>query len=193
MRHRRFTHRFRRCSSTRLIAIALACGARSLMAQSSPTGARDSMEARVSAPYRLPLLTMAQPLDGGAVYQDRAIITLRYGAGETDDALDIGSLIVTIDDRDETRNFQIAATQAWGSLGAEASRPAIGAHRVSARICSIRGACATTRATVVVLPPLASGMTVPAEDAAGSPKQTRTKRILGAAIDAARRILGNAM
>ena len=182
MAHRRFTHLFRRrAPAARALATIIACGLPRLLHAQSPAPAQPPV-----AGYRLPAIALVQPQDGGAVYQDRPVIVLRFAVGEPSDPVDAGSLAVTIDGVDRTKLFQTSGADAWGPLGPTgASDPslAVGAHLVTARICSQRGACALTQATVSIIPSAAT--TAPASTAGRSIHQ----RILDAALNAARRIL----
>ncbi|HEX8850733.1 MAG TPA: hypothetical protein VF761_14480, partial [Gemmatimonadaceae bacterium] len=92
---------------------------------------------------------------------------------------------VTVDGIDRTKLFQTSGTDAWGPLAPNAASDpplAAGAHLVTARICSQRGACAMTQATVSVIPSAATA----AAPAAG---RSLHSRLLDAALNAARRIL----
>ena len=185
MPHRRFTHLFRRrAPTTRALAAIIACGLPRLLYAQSPAVPAPSQP--IVAPYRLPSIALVQPQDGGAVYQDRPVIVLRFALGEATDPIDATSLAVNVDGMDRTKLFQTSGSDAWGPLapvGAIDSL-AIGAHRVTARICSQRGACAMTQATVAVIPD-AAAMPGTAPNTGRSIHQ----RILDAALNAARRIL----
>ena len=186
MAHRRFTHLFRRRTPTaHALAAIMACGLpRLLHAQITavPTPGAPSI-----APYRLPAIALVQPQDGGAVYQDRPVIVLRFIPGEPTDPVDPTSLRVNVDGVDRSKLFQTSGFDAWGPLapGGTADTPfAVGAHRIAARICSQRGACAMTQATVLAVPTAAA--TPATAPAAG---RSIHQRILDAALSAARRIL----
>lgn len=186
MAHRRFTHLFRRRASTAraLAAVTLACGLpRFAHAQVSVPAPNQP----AVASYRLPGIALVQPQDGGAVYQDRPVIMLRFTSGEPTDPVDASSLMVDVDGVDRTKLFQTSGYDAWGPIapnGATDPALAIGLHHVTARICSQRGACALAEATVSVIPNAASA-------AATTPATGRSvhQRILDAALNAARRIL----
>ena len=141
----------------------------------------DSVTAR--QPYRPPVIALAQPTAGAAIPQDRPVVLFRFAAGERDDPIDARSLRVLVDGADATARFQVGAAETWGALGqpgsGETEPIAVGEHRIEARICSVRGACGTAAATVLVAP---SGVT-----AAGPP--SRKARLLDLLLDAARRIL----
>lgn len=186
MAHRRFTHLFRRRTPTaHALAAIMACGVPRLMhAQST---AVPTPGAPIIAPYRLPSIVLVQPQDGGAVYQDRPVIVFRFALGEPADPIDANSLGVSVDGVDRSKLFQTSASDAWGPLvpSTAADPPlALGAHRITARICSQRGTCATTQATVLVIPDAAAA--TPTAPAAG---RSIHQRILDAALSAARRIL----
>jgi hypothetical protein len=186
MPHRRFTHLFRRrAPAARALAAIIACGLPRLLHAQTPAAPPPSQP--ITTAYRLPSIALVQPQDGGAVYQDRPVIVLRFASGEPTDPVDASSLMVDVDGVDRTKLFQTSGYDAWGSLapnGATDAPLAIGLHQVTARICSQRGACALAEATVSVIPNAASA-------AAITPATGRSihQRLLDAALNAARRIL----
>ena len=186
MSHRRFTHLFRRRAPTaRALAAIVACSVPRLLFAQAPAVPTPGQP--VLLPYRLPSIALVQPQDGGAVYQDRPVIVVRFALGEAVDPIDATSLAISVDGIDRTKLFQTAGADAWGPLapaGAAEQQLAMGMHHVTARICSQRGACAITQATVSVIPGAASS-------AASAPATGRSihQRILDAARDAARLIL----
>lgn len=186
MPNRRFTHLSRRRSATaRALAAILACGLPRLLHPQTP--AVPPPVPLAIAPYRLPAIALVQPQDGGTVYQDRPVIVLRFVSGEPSDPIDASSLAISVDGADRTKLFQSSGSDAWGALaptGPADSPLAVGAHRITARICSQRGACAMAQATVLAIPNAAG--TAAATPAAG---RTIHQRILDAALGAARRIL----
>jgi hypothetical protein len=111
--------------------------------------------------YRTPVMALAQPVPGAAVQQDRPVIVFRFAQGEPSDPIDTRTFAVAVDGEDRTALFQVAALEAWGPLAAArddgGDAIAAGPHQVAARVCSSRGACATTSATVMVVPPVARG------------------------------------
>ena len=188
MSHRRFTHFFRRRAPTARIAAALvACSlARPLRAQTATPSAPGPTP--MLAPYRAPAIALVEPLDGGVVYQARPVIVLRFAMGEATDPIDASSFSIDVDGTDRTKLFQTSASEAWGPLApTSASEPPLGGgpHHISARICSSRGACSTTQATVSTIPATAS----PATNAAPPAGRSLHQRLLDAALNAARRIL----
>lgn len=186
MAHRRFTHFFqRRAPMSRALAAIIACTVPRLLHAQSPNPSTPGQPA-VGAPYRLPAIALVQPQDGGTVFQDRPVIVLRFAGGEPTDPIDASSLTIDVDGTDRTKLFQTSTSDAWGPLvPTSAGDPpvAAGAHHISARICSARGACTTTQATVSVVP---IATPVAATPAAG---RSLHQRILDAALSAARRIL----
>lgn len=107
----------------------------------------------VTTPYRLPIIALVQPASTGTVPRDKPIVVFRFAAGESDDPIDARSFTITVDGFDRSARFQVATDEAWGSLGGIAegdSLLALGPHAVAARICSVRGACAMTSATITV-------------------------------------------
>ncbi|HEX2716393.1 MAG TPA: hypothetical protein VHM67_01870 [Gemmatimonadaceae bacterium] len=190
MAHRRFTHLFRRSHLRPGLLAAASCAARLLGAQATQPA---PVSPQPPAAYRAPSIVLAQPVDGGTVFQDRPTILLRFAEGEPGDRVDLASFVIAVDDADRSRAFQLSGNEAWGPLAAAAdSVLAIGSHRITARICSVRGACALANATVVVLP---SPVGPPRDSVAllsknnTSSGRSRAHRIIGAALDAARRLL----
>ncbi len=151
MRHRRFTHFFRRTAPARRAVAALAVCAlpRPVHAQALP--APSPPQAPLLAAYRTPVIALVEPAGGGSVPQDRPVVVFRFAQGEPNDAIDARSFSVTIDGADITRAFRIAGGDAWGSLAGGSANPlAVGMHEVIARICSERGTCGSTTAPVAV-------------------------------------------
>ena len=151
------------------------------------------------APYRAPLLALVQPAvvaapggtsAAGSVPRDKPVVVFRFAAGEADDPLDVRSFVVAVDGADRTALFQTtvaqAGGQAWGPLASDEQRArgelAVGAHRVVARICSTRGACATADEQVLVVPGVV--------DESETPSRSKGKRVLGAVLGVARRLIG---
>ena len=102
---------------------------------------------------RPPTIELAQPASGGTVPQDRPIIAFRFATGDSTDALDLSSLRVGVDGRERTAEFRIMPNEAWGTVAPAAGGGALlalGSHTVTARICTLRGICAATAATVEV-------------------------------------------
>ena len=185
MPHRRFTHLFRRrAPTTRALAAIIACGLPRLLHAQTPGVPTPGQT--LATPYRLPAIALVQPQDGGVVYQDRPVIVVRFALGEPTDPIDATSLAVNVDGVDRTKLFQTSGSDAWGPLAPAGvgDSLAIGAHHVTARICSQRGACAMTQATVAVIPNAAA-------TAATAPNAGRSihQRVLEAALNAVRRIL----
>lgn len=187
MAHRHFTHLFRRrAPAARALAAIIACGVPQLLHSQAPTV--PATPPPPVAPYRLPTITLVQPQDGGMVYQDRPVVVLRFVGGEATDPVDASSLSIMVDGVDRTKLFQTSAAEAWGPLapnGAGQPPLAAGPHQITARICSSRGACSLTQASVSVIP-VANPATAPAPSTTG---RSIHQRILDAALSAARRIL----
>lgn len=104
-------------------------------------------------PYRSPTIALVHPAQTGTVPRDRPVIVFRFAPGESDDPIDARSFAVTVDGVDRSARFQVASHEAWGSMaGAPETDSTLdtGPHAVAARICSVRGSCATTAATVIV-------------------------------------------
>lgn len=145
------------------------------------------------APYRAPLIALVQPAmsnGAGTVPQDRPVVVFRFAAGEADDPLDVRSFVVAVDGVDRSALFQVTASQAWGPLASadQLARGELppGAHRVVARICSSRGACADAEAQLLLLP----GPVAPNDDAGSEPgKRGRAQRVIDAVLSATRKLL----
>jgi hypothetical protein len=135
-------------------------------------------------PYHPPVLALAQPAAGTGLPQDRPVVVLRFAQGEPNDPIDVGSFAVAVDGQDRTRQFQVTASEAWGTLAAPDDDSAIdaGAHQLAARICSARGACTELSATVSVVPPTVGGVV-------DEPRDTRRRKLLTTLLDALRKIL----
>lgn len=137
--------------------------------------------------YRAPVIALVQPAGGGTVAQDRPAVVFRFLPGEPIDPLDVRSFAVAVDGADRTPLFQVSATEAWGPLAAtgadgERSPLGLGAHQLSARICSTRGVCASVDATVTVVPAVGG-------NAAGEATASRKARLLDAVLSVARKLL----
>ena len=182
----------------RSFPIAAALGAALLTVAPRPLDAQQPVPPATGTatlvPYRTPTIVLAQPASTtagavGSVPQDRPVIVLRFAAGEPDDPLDVRSLVVAVDGADRTALFRTTTSEAWGALASDAdlARGALepGPHRVSARICSARGACGSTEAQVLVVP----GLTRDATATADSPKRSFVRRALGALGEATRKII----
>ena len=134
-------------------------------------------------PYRPPALALVQPAAGGSVPQDRPTVVFRFAPGEPHDPVDVGTFVVTVDGHDRTALFQVTSGEAWGSLastqvGAQAPI-ATGSHQVLARVCSTRGTCTETSATVVVV----------ASAAAVDEATHRKRSLVNTLLDIARKLL----
>ncbi|HEU5184909.1 MAG TPA: hypothetical protein VFU01_10100 [Gemmatimonadaceae bacterium] len=108
------------------------------------------------------MIALVQPTSGAPLQQDRPVVVFRFAQGEASDPIDTRSFAVAVDGQDRTALFQVAALEAWGPLapvrndGGDAIAP--GPHQIAARICSSRGACGTTSATVMLVPPVARSL-----------------------------------
>lgn len=144
--------------------------------------------AAYSAAYRAPTLTQVLPPSGcPTVPQDRPVAVFRFVQGETSDPVDAASFRVAVDGQDRTRGFQVtvagASGEAWGPL-ATVTALGVGAHQVTARVCSTRGACGSVATTVSVTPaPPGEGANVPA------PRDSRWDRVLDVVLHALRKLL----
>lgn len=158
--------------------VALAAGA----SEAGPLRAQQG--AGTAGVYQPPVLVLAQPPAGTALPQDRPIVVLRFGQGEPNDPIDVGSFAIAVDGDDRTRHFQVTATEAWGPLArdADASLIETGAHQLAARICSARGACTELSATVSVVPATLGAVS-------DEPKHSRRRKVLVVLLDAVKKIL----
>jgi hypothetical protein len=140
--------------------------------------------------YRTPALALAQPPGGGTVPADRPSVVFRFALGEPDDPLDTRSFLVAVDGHDRTALFQLSGSQAWGPLVPPSENGGVltpGAHQLTARICSSRGACATVSATVTAV----TDQTLSAATAA-APNATPTSRktqLLNLLLSGAKRLI----
>lgn len=134
--------------------------------------------------YRAPAIALVQPPPGQSLPQDKAVIIFRFAASEPSDQLDASSFGVWVNGANRSALFQVAGTEAWGPLSDPKSGPlAPGVYQVTARICSTRGTCGTTAATVTVT---ASDVgTTKADDAA-----SRKQRLIDLLLTGLRRLVG---
>jgi hypothetical protein len=136
--------------------------------------------------YRAPVIALVQPALGGTIPQDKPVVIFRFAPGELTDPLDARSFSVGIDGEDKTALFQVTFGEAWGPLSGGGEKPiGLGAHQVSARICSTRGACADATTTVTVVP-CKTGASSAAPSAAS---RNRRERLLDLVLQAARKLL----
>lgn len=133
--------------------------------------------------YRSPAIALVQPAAGELLARDKAVLIFRFSQGEPVDPLDASSFAVWVNGSVRTASFQVGATEAWGPLS-DARAVAPGAYQVTARICSTRGACGTTAATVTV----ASSDAMPTEPAAQN--ASRRQRVIDLVLAALRRLIG---
>jgi hypothetical protein len=132
--------------------------------------------------YRSPSIALVQPAAGEVLARDKAALIFRFAQGEATDPLDASSFAVWVNGSVRTPSFQVGATEAWGALS-EAREVAPGAYQVAARICSTRGSCGTTAATVTV----GSSATMPSEGDEGA---SRRQRVIDLVLAALRRLIG---
>jgi hypothetical protein len=134
--------------------------------------------------YRAPVIALVQPLAGQSLPQDKAVIILRFASGEPSDQLDASSFGVWVNGASRTALFQVTGTDAWGPLSdPRAGTLSPGAFQVTARICSTRGSCGTTAATVTVT---ASDVGTSKDD--GS---SRKQRLIDLLLAGLRRLVGS--
>jgi hypothetical protein len=144
-------------------------------------------------PYRIPLLSLAQPTEGVVLPDDKPVAVFRFAASEAADPVDALSFSVVVDGIDRTALFTLANGEAWGPL-APADQPLLpGQHEVRARICSARGTCGIAKGTVTIV---SSESQMQAAVAAGSgagngsgsaaARRQRRVRVLSAVLQAAR-------
>ena len=148
------------------------------------------------APYKLPVVVLIQPPPGATVPADRPVVVFRFTQGEAADPIDLRSFAIAVDGEDRTGHFQLAALpptpnagaagtgEAWGPMTAPNGGPiAVGAHQLTARICSSPGACGEVSTTVLVTAPTES--TAPRDASSTS----RKRRVLEALLGAAKKLL----
>jgi hypothetical protein len=147
---------------------------------SDTTRASAPSSAPSSAPYRSPQLALAAPAHGEGLPQDKPAIVLRYARGESDDPLDLTSLVVLVDGEDRSTQFHADSTEAWGSIdplasGADAGQAlALGVHQLTARICSLRSLCTDVREAITIEPSVLS--------VAPTPRLSSKSRVLTALV-----------
>lgn len=175
-----------------VLGLAIATGIASLFGAAAQQPAPVPLPGQPSTPtvagqlpaYRPPALALVQSAAGGSVPQDRPVVVFRFVPGEPNDLIDVRSFAVSVDGVDRTSLFQVSPGEAWGSLAPldNASALATGAHQLVARICSSRGVCAELSATV-------SGVPSAVENAEPTHASARRRKLLGALLDAVRKIL----
>lgn len=129
--------------------------------------------------YGPPRLIVAYPTAGASVPSGRPTVMFRYASDEPSDPLDLRSLMILVDSVDRTAHFRATADAAWGPI-IDGPAERIAAHRVQARICTVRGACAEVSAIVTVI---ASGVTTDAMS------KDRRGKLIDIVLEAARRLL----
>ena len=143
--------------------------------------------------YRPPTIALVQPASGGGVPLEKPVVVFRLAAGEPGDPLELTSFRVAVDGSDRTALFQVTASEAWGPLAGpsdlsesadpdEPPRLTPGMHQLTARICSVRGACSAVTSVVAVLP------AIEAEPPA-RPSSSRRKQLIDLLLEAAKRLL----
>jgi len=155
-------------------------------------------------PYRPPVIALAQPAEGATLPQDKPVVVFRFAQGEPNDPIDLASFAVVVDGHDRTRLFQVTAAEAWGPLTSAPVAPndstiASGIHQLSARVCSARGACGFTAATLTVVPSVAGSQgTQPnshpaaagaAADSLAKSAPSRRQRVIDAVLSALSKLL----
>lgn len=134
--------------------------------------------------YRSPGIALVQPAAGAVLPPDKAVLIFRFIEGESSDPLDASSFAVSVNGVARSALFQVGASEAWGPLS-DAREIAPGAYQVTARICSTRGACGTTSATVTV----ASSEAMPTGAAGQS--ASRRQRLIDLLLAGLKRLLGS--
>lgn len=132
--------------------------------------------------YRTPLIIVAAPTENTTLPEDKPVAVLRFMSVEPLDPIDALSFSVSVDGKDKTALFRLTQGEAWGPLADPNEVLASGQHEITARICSARGSCGTTKATVTVV--ARSGLEA-ATSSAAKTKEKKTK-VLDAAVQAAR-------
>lgn len=176
MSHRRFTrsagHLLRVAA---LLVMAAPATARGAGAQSPP----GQLPAAAQPAYHAPTLALVQPTAGRSIPQDKPILVFRFSRGEAADPVDVGSFTVNVNGVDRTEDFQVTADEAWGPLakpGTADSAIAPGTYRVSARVCSVRGACSQATSAVVAVADPAGSVTSPDSSYKPDPRECASSR-----------------
>ena len=138
----------------------------------------------VLAPYRLPVIAVAQPAEGVAIPDDKPVVVLRFATVEPTDPLDALSLSVSVDGEDRTSLFQFTQGEAWGPIAVGGELLSAGPHEVRARICTAHGVCSTAKATVNIVP--ASTLTQLSAGASANKTSQRRGRVFDAVLQAVR-------
>ena len=138
----------------------------------------------VLPPYRLPVITVAQPVEGIALPDDKPVVVLRFASVEPLDPLDALSFTLTVDGEDRTALFQLAQGEAWGRLSMPGELLSAGEHDVRARVCTSHGVCGSAKATVNIVP--ASTLTQLSAGASSSKSSQRRGRVFDAVLQAVR-------
>ena len=133
--------------------------------------------------YRAPSIALVQPEAGTALPPDKAVLVFRFVQGEPSDPLDASSFAVAVNGVARSAAFQVGASEAWGPLSDARAVPP-DSYQVTARICSTRGVCGTTSATVTV----ASSDAMPDESGGGT--MSRMQRVLEIILTVLRRLFG---
>lgn len=180
MPHRRFSHPFRRALRVGvLVTVATHPAGRTARAQTLPPPPPPA----VALPaYRAPVIALVQPTDTATVPQDVPVIVFRYAQGEPDDAVDLRSLSVSVNGEDRTTLFRAQDGEAWGPMSAVLPMPR-GDYSVTARLCSMRGACGSASATVSVA---ASAVT---DDSVATTSKQRRRNVIDVVLTAIRKLL----
>lgn len=113
-----------------------------------------------AAPVHPPTMVLDHAPQADVVGRGSALV-FRFAPGSEIDPLDFGSFRVLVDGMDCTADFQVTTREAWGPLRANPSVRGDGTppmrHHVEARICSVRGLCASAFASVAAAPPARHG------------------------------------
>jgi hypothetical protein len=155
-----------------------------MLTSATPAFGQDPRSAADSAllTYHPPRIALFQPGEGAALQQDKAVVVIRFAAGDPGDPVDLRSFAISVDAKDETDLFQVAATEAWGPIASRPSELSVGNHEVATRICSARGACASKTANVTVAKPMVVDETQPKV-------VTKKRRVIDALLSALRSLL----
>jgi hypothetical protein len=158
-----------------------------LTATSATLHAQAATPTPAPAPYRAPTIALVQPPVGTTVPRYKPVVVLRFARGEASDPVDVSTFAVSVDGVDRTQLFQVTADEAWGALAKLTSSDSlisIGTHAVIARVCSVRGACGETAATVVVVDPPTASPAISQDQS----KSTRA-RLIELVLDAVRKLI----
>jgi hypothetical protein len=147
---------------------------------------------------RAPIISLVEPVNGGFVPQDRPIVVLHFASGDSADAVDARSFVLTLDGADQTALFRSTRQMAVGLFSPAGSTDspmlALGDHRLRAHVCSIKGICSEidTAFTIVRADSIAPSPLSAAADssAEGTSSVSLIRMLLQLVLALARKLIG---